>query len=158
MSIANPKSKIQNRKSEIQNRKSEILRWAAALIWMSLIFCLSAQPDLPNLTPGVPHLAEIGGHLTVYGVLAALLWWALRGAGIRHSTAWALALTALYGVSDELHQSFVPGRTMTAIDLAFDVVGAGLGLLAARWLRSLRGGLRPGGVLGRVLRRLSRAV
>ncbi|MBM4458847.1 MAG: VanZ family protein [Chloroflexi bacterium] len=151
MSIANPKSEIRNPKSQIQ-------RWATVLAWMSLIFYLSAQPDLPNLTPGVPHLAEIGGHLTVYGVLAVLLWWALRGAGVRRSTAWALALTALYGASDELHQSFVPGRTMTAVDLAFDVVGAGLGLLAARWVCSLRGGLRPGGLLGRILRRLSRVV
>jgi VanZ family protein len=40
----------------------------------------------------------------------------------------------LYGVSDEIHQSFVPNRTCTISDLLADSVGVILALLAAGWL------------------------
>ena len=108
---------------------SRFTRWLAALAWMGVIFFLSAQSSLPDLTPGAPHLEEIGGHLLVYAVLVLLWERALRAAGVRRAGWWALAIAALYGLSDEFHQSFVPGRTMTVVDLAFDVVGAGAALL-----------------------------
>jgi UDP-N-acetylmuramyl pentapeptide phosphotransferase/UDP-N-acetylglucosamine-1-phosphate transferase len=122
----------------IQGRSG--LRWAAAAAWMAVIFVLSAQSNLPNLMPGLPGLEEIAGHLSVYALLAALLWWALRGAGIRYPAAWALVAAVLYGAADEFHQSFVPGRTMTVNDLLVDLIGAGLALLIINWiyLRRLR--------------------
>ena len=85
-----------------------IIRWVAVLAWMVMIFTLSAQSQLPNLTPGLPGVEEIGGHLIAYSVLAGLLWWALRGVGLQYPATWALALAVLYGASDEFHQSFVP--------------------------------------------------
>jgi VanZ family protein len=44
----------------------------------------------------------------------------------------ALGITLLYAISDEYHQTFVPGRNGTAVDVTVDMVGA---LLAAliRW-------------------------
>ena len=90
--------------------KRQPLRWAVVLAWMGLIFFLSAQSHLPDLTPSAPGLEEIGGHLFAYFVLALLLRWALAGAGVRHATWWAIGLCALYGISDEFHQSFVPNR------------------------------------------------
>jgi VanZ family protein len=119
------------------------LRWAAVIAWMGLIFFLSAQPDLPNLTPGLPGLEEIGGHLTVYAVLAALLWWALHGTGIRYPATWALVLAVLYGATDEYHQSFVPGRNMSLDDLIVDLIGASAALLIIAVLHARRMGLRP---------------
>lgn len=116
------------------------LRWAAAAAWMAVIFVLSAQPHLPNLAPGLPGVEEIGGHLLAYGVLAVLLWWALRGTGTRTPATWALLAALLYGATDELHQHFVPGRTATVEDLLVDLIGASLGLLLVNgWrLRRLR--------------------
>lgn len=115
---------------------NRVVRWAAPLLWMALIFFLSAQSTLPNLAPDVPHLEEVGGHLAVYGVLALLWERALRGAGVRHAAWWALAITLAYGASDEFHQSFVPGRTMTMIDWIVDLLGAGLALTWSGWVQA----------------------
>ncbi len=116
------------------------LRWTAVAAWMAVIFFLSAQPRLPDLAPGLPGVEEIGGHLLAYGVLAVLLWWALRGTGTRTPATWALLAAILYGATDELHQHFVPGRTATVEDLLVDLIGASLGLLLVNgWrLRRLR--------------------
>jgi VanZ family protein len=111
----------------------------AVLAWMGLIFYLSAQSSLPNLTPGAPSVEEIGGHLTVYFVLTLLLRWALMGAGVRQAGWWALAMVALYGVSDEFHQSFVPHRSCSLSDWLTDLVGAGAALTLAWWVG--KGGL-----------------
>ena len=124
-------------------RSSIALRWVAVIAWMGLIFFLSSRPDLPNFAPGLPGLEEIGGHLTVFGVLAALLWWALRGMGVRYRATWALVLAVLYGVTDEYHQSFVPGRTMSLSDLMVDLIGASAALLLITLLHARRMGLRP---------------
>ncbi len=114
------------------------LRWGAAVAWMAVIFALSAQSFLPDLTPGFPGLEEIAGHLGAYALLAALLWWALRGTGVRYPATWALLLAVLYGASDEFHQSFVPGRTMTVNDLLVDLIGACLVLLVINWAHARR--------------------
>lgn len=111
----------------------QALRWAAAVAWMGLIFYLSAQSTLPSLAPFVPGLQAIAGHVGAYAVLAVLLQGALAGAGVQRAGWWAIVLAALYGMSDEFHQSFVPGRDPDVFDLAMDTVGASAALLA-RWL------------------------
>jgi len=123
-------------------RSSIALRWAAVIAWMGVIFFLSAQSKLPDLTPGLPGLEEIGGHLIAYGVLAALLWWALRGTGVRYPATWALVLAVSYGATDEFHQSFVPGRDMSLSDLMVDLIGASVALLVVTLLQARRMGLR----------------
>jgi VanZ family protein len=93
--------------------------------------------------PGVAHADKIG-HFLVYGLLATLL---LRLG--RNSRAWwlALAVTSLFGVSDEWHQSFVPGRSSEWGDWVADTAGAALaiGLYAGwPWYRDrLEADLRP---------------
>lgn len=65
-----------------------------------------------------------------YAILAMLL---LRAAG--RSLEGALAVSLLYALSDELHQSFVPGRTARWADVGFDFVGAVLGVITILRLR-----------------------
>jgi VanZ family protein len=121
-------------------RENRTLRWAAVVAWMGLIFFLSAQPQLPNvMPPGLPQIQDVIGHFTVYAVLAALLWWALRGAGVRHPLLWALAAAVFYGATDEFHQSFVPNRYPDVFDLATDFAGAVTALLIVWWLGARRG-------------------
>lgn len=118
-------------------RGNQLLRWVAVVTWMGLIFYLSSQPRLPRvIPPGFPPIQDIIGHFTVYAVLAVLLWWVLRGAGVRHPFFWALASAVLYGASDEFHQNFVPNRNPDVFDLATDFAGAATALLIVRWLRA----------------------
>jgi VanZ family protein len=106
------------------------LVWLPPLAWAALIFWLSSQPSdaLPNL--GVwADLAAGAAHFTVYALLMALLLGALRrGASLADRQRWllAFALVALYGLSDEFHQSFVPGRDPALLDWLTDVAGATL--------------------------------
>lgn len=121
-----------------QLKQSIALRWGAVIAWMALIFALSAQSKLPELIPGLPALEEIGGHLSEYAILALLLWWALRGTGTRYPATWSLVSAALYGITDEVHQSFVPGRTMSVSDLLVDLIGAALALSIAGLITARR--------------------
>jgi VanZ family protein len=106
-------------------------RWGLALVWTALIFFLSAQPDLPRPdSDWLDFLISSGAHLFLYGVLALLLGWAL-GDGARGLIV-AFGLALLYGILDEVHQAFVPGRCPDALDLMWDGLGAALALVG--WL------------------------
>ncbi|MET0552565.1 MAG: VanZ family protein [Vicinamibacteria bacterium] len=92
---------------------------------MTAIFVASAQPRLP-LQNQVPDYLS---HAAAYLVLAALWCWGLARGGaptLRIALAAVLA-SALYGATDEWHQSFVPGRHAEARDVRNDTVGAAVG-------------------------------
>jgi VanZ family protein len=108
-----------------------VVPWLAAAVWMGGIFYLSHQSAPLGAT--VSELESIVAHVGLYAGLALLLRWALVGAARSRgrAVAWAaaaFALAVLYGVSDEIHQAFVPGRTASVVDIAFDAAGAGLGV------------------------------
>ena len=124
----------------------------ASLAWMGLIFYLSSltQEDAgrPLESPVVSWLSVLrsySAHLVLYGVLASLVQGSLRNwkPAAGYQLWWVLAAAAfatLYGVSDEYHQSFVPGRSASLLDMLVNGVGAataagGLWLLAhyTRW-------------------------
>ena len=103
---------------------------------MALIYALSDRSTLPR-APGLSQeLTSIAGHFTVYGVLAVLVWWALGLARLSPGRRLALAflVAILYGLSDEWHQSYVPGRDASLFDIVIDAIGAGTGLAIARRL------------------------
>ena len=111
--------------------QSAILRWLPAVAWMALIFYFSSQSELPGPQS---HLLDVllnkGAHFVVYAILALLLERAV--ASPKHGHRLAFALTLLYGMSDELHQSFTPGRTPQATDVMIDAAGALFGLYGVR--------------------------
>jgi VanZ family protein len=114
-------------------------RWGPALVLMLAIFLFSNTPseEIPNLG-GWDRLVKKGGHMLGYALLALSL---LRGLG--RQTGWrslglALLAAALYAASDELHQSFVPGRHAAWLDVGIDSLGAAIGLLSARGFAVLR--------------------
>jgi len=102
-----------------------------AIGWMAVLFWLSAQPgiDAPQLFPGQDKVF----HASVYGILGCLLLGAARRAARGYNlrqVATATLIASLYGISDEFHQSFVPGRSADVWDWAADTTGA----LLATWL------------------------
>ncbi len=84
--------------------------------------------------PDLPYFDKVT-HFLVYGLLGtlfvrvrALRAWPLLGAG------WAVVLASGYGVVDEFHQSFTPGRYVELADWVADTLGATLAVtLYVRW-------------------------
>lgn len=99
--------------------------WLPPVVWMAAIFSVSSIPDLTHIPGGLPDSAAHGGE---YAVLGALLLRAIAGgrwAGVTlRAVAAAVALSGAYGLTDEWHQSFVPGRGTEMRDVAWDVAGA----------------------------------
>ncbi len=106
--------------------------WLPAVAWAALIFALSAQPDL-RFVPDelLDFVVRKLGHMAVFGILALLLWRAVATTTARRRPwAWALVLTVLYAVTDELHQAVVTGRHPSAVDVGIDATGALIALTA----------------------------
>ena len=134
--------------------KSTVYYWAPVWFWMIAIFVASSIPSAKiqqsevagTLVVSAPLLAnQFTIHVTEYGILALLLYRLIFHTRIMHpATIWFFAVVSsvLYGISDELHQSFVPGRYPGLIDLGYDAMGAILGassaLLATKVINRLR--------------------
>jgi len=110
---------------------------------MGVIFFLSHQSFAPSeetswiiqLMEGLrPLPPDKVAHFGLYFILGLLGFWRLG------SKPWLLWLFCLaYGVSDEFHQSFVPGRHPDLLDLLADGLGAMSAILLLKWRsRSLR--------------------
>ena len=109
-----------------------VKRWLFLLLWMGAIFLVSHQPatELPNW--GLwDVLLKKGAHFAAYAVLAVL---ALRAVGDwQRPYVWAFVITAVYAISDEFHQTFVPGRNGSAWDVLLDAGGGLTALMAMRY-------------------------
>jgi VanZ family protein len=135
--------------------------WLPPLVWMVLIFTGSSdtksyqhsaglvEPILhwlfPHLSQAhveeIHHLLRKCAHLTEYGVLALLLWRAVRQPVKNDSRPWnwaeagvVLSIVFLYGATDEFHQIFVPTRTPHLTDVMIDTCGGAVALLALWFL------------------------
>ena len=99
---------------------------------MAMIFVLSSFSTLPSPPGG---LSDYHAHFAAYAGLGVVTTRAL-GKGLR-DIAWrvvagAIVISTVYGLSDECHQLFVPGRTFDLLDLAADAVGSMAGAVGAR--------------------------
>jgi VanZ family protein len=101
------------------------LLWGPVLLVMGLIFYFSSLPD-PGGPPG--GISDKAAHVLIYAALGAWLLRALAGGRTMAMTLprilAAAALGALYGVSDEIHQYFIPPRTPDILDVVADSAGA----------------------------------
>jgi uncharacterized protein YfiM (DUF2279 family) len=102
--------------------------WVPVLVWAGLIFVLSSVPDLGTGLGGWDLVLRKLAHAGEYAVLGALLQRALARPGL------AFALGVAYAASDEIHQSFVPGRQGSPLDVALDAAGVAVGV--ALWHRA----------------------
>jgi len=149
----------------VRPRLRGLYRWVWRLVstglaaaWMGFIYQLSSSSpaDLPRLVEAfswLGDLREVLGHLALYGVLGPLLLASLWSwmTGSNHRLRWALVamgLGTLYGALDEIHQSFVPGRSASAFDVLVDSIGAVVGV-AGTWYTVVALADGRGGCLGR---------
>lgn len=139
----------------MNSRKGAVvfLSWLSVLLWMAFIFLLSAQAgdESASLSGGfvdilgafvriiIPNIGDDALHLLVrklahmgeYSVLVILLVNALRQHFYRKHViyTYAVSISLLYAVSDEVHQVFVPARAGSVIDVLIDALGVLIGVL-----------------------------
>ncbi|HBI14567.1 MAG TPA: teicoplanin resistance protein VanZ [Desulfobulbaceae bacterium] len=112
------------------------LRCIPMMTVMGIIFFLSHQPGTAFQLPLLSG-ADKFGHAILYALLAGTALYAMAPVPPRRMLQAGLLVVLfclLYGISDEFHQSFVPGREPSGGDLLADAAGAVAAV--ALWLRS----------------------
>lgn len=127
------------------------LRWIPAVCWMLVIFLLSHRTgnELNAMLPWVKRwLSPLGGfdfgHFVAYFILALLVFYGI-GKNTPGAKLSVVAICLVYGITDEFHQSFVPGRHPDIIDVRNDVIGAAAAMILVS-LPPVRGWLRRKGM------------
>ncbi|ERJ11273.1 VanZ family protein [Haloplasma contractile] len=130
-----------------------VISWGLVLLWMAVIFYLSAQvaDESSQLSSGITEvvgntiqrilpfkfdsehlhfLIRKGAHFTAYFILGLLTINAFRVSGLnrKQDIQTALLVCILYAISDEIHQLYVPGRSGQVTDVLIDSAGAVTGL------------------------------
>lgn len=131
--------------------------WIPVALWMALIFIFSTDgfaaphtssffaPLLSWLVPGIaPETIQILhgllrklGHWTEYVILANLLGTTFKAQWLEQSRQRRFNATVivatLYAISDEWHQSLVPSRSASIVDVLIDSIGALCGSIWFAW-------------------------
>lgn len=141
-----------------------ILSWLAVILWMGLIFCLSAQvaDQSARLSSGISQflinminrvfpkvhvdIASFGfavrklAHFLCYLVLGLLVLNAFKQSGVQgyKRIIFSAIVCILYATSDEIHQLYVPGRGGQVRDVLIDCSGAATGFILERITRKFR--------------------
>jgi VanZ family protein len=106
-----------------------VLLWTPALGVMAVIFAASSVPG--SQIPG--NIWDKLAHMLVYSALGIAFTIPLSGgrwSGVGLGAAvGAIVLSLGYGISDEIHQHFTPGRTPDALDVVADTIGATAGAI-----------------------------
>ena len=116
----------------VKSTRARWLLWAPVVAYMVVIFWLSSVAQPTDLPAG---MSDKAGHVALYFGLSALIIRALAG-GWRGRVTPGLACLAVvmataYGITDELHQHFVPPRHMDSRDLGADAIGASIAAVGA---------------------------
>ena len=105
--------------------------WAPPILLGFIIFYLSSRPS-PQIGPNIPHIDKLF-HFIIYSVLAILIWRGLYYASSpffkKRAVLFAIIFTVLYGITDEIHQSFLPYRCCDLFDLLSDAFGACIAMI-----------------------------
>lgn len=127
--------------TQVAAKRSVLLtRWLVLIAYAALIFYMSSQRrPLGDFHMPFASFDKLI-HAAVYALLAGLFAWAMQAwPVVKFKTlALALLLSTAYGLSDEWHQSFVPGRDADLMDVLADFTGALLALRLLWWQATRR--------------------
>lgn len=117
---------------------SRLARWGPFLAALAAVYWLSSL----SRVPGAQFVWDKLLHAVGYCAVSLLALRAFHG-GLERlrpgRTLLAFAVMLAWFVSDEWHQSFVPGRDAEALDVVADVVGFGLAVVVALAWGAVRG-------------------
>jgi len=99
-------------------------KWLPSLLVMLLIFAISSLPGKMVTAVGLgAESYHVNGHFFMFFVLGACLFKSTKSFEI------SILLGILYGILDEFHQLFVPGRAFELLDIGMDSFGVVLSVL-----------------------------
>jgi VanZ family protein len=116
---------------------SELRYYLPPIIWAVIMMIVSSVPHLGIPPIGITFddkLAHFGEYL-VLGFLAGNAVWRL-GRSPKSNFLMTSSLSGLYGILDEIHQHFIPGRTADPLDATADILGSAAGVGIYLWWRS----------------------
>lgn len=128
-----------NGKNMPANLKRFATCWLPLILYCLLIYIQSDNPS-PEQIPSFRFFDKFL-HFIAYGIMGILFYRAYQTLQINNNRRWLLLLSiasaSLYGVSDEIHQSFVPFRSAEAADVIADFLGSICGVyLYHLWMNS----------------------
>ena len=107
--------------------KEKCKLWLPVILWATIIFIFSS---LPTVKASHVYWREFvikkSAHIVEFAVLSILMYRALKNTGYSKQTSsyYTIAIASFYGITDEIHQMFTPGREPTIRDALFDTIGA----------------------------------
>lgn len=115
--------------------------WFPILVYCTLIYIQSSYPS-PEEVPQLPYIDKVL-HFTAYALLSVLFLRALKMLPIKDNIRLimilSMTLSSLYGISDEIHQHYVPYRDADIMDALADIIGSIFGVYIYHffWLERL---------------------
>jgi VanZ family protein len=127
----------------------KIAKILVLLLWLGLIFYMSSQiattssgmsrifvepirPYAPGFTENIlTTIVRKSAHIFMYFVLGMLVINVLKDykLGNKKLIGFSILFAGLYAVTDEIHQTFVSGRSAEVRDVLIDTIGASLGVV-----------------------------
>lgn len=112
-------------------RKNAWLRAIVLLAYMGFIFILSSIPgrEVPSVLSSYDKLINFSLYL-ILGLIFTYFLTGLKSGLVQIIVGFAtFFFIAIYGLSDEVHQTFTPGRNFKVLDIVTDVLGGTTGWL-----------------------------
>jgi VanZ family protein len=119
-----------------------LVYWGPVVGYAGMVFFLSAQSHPEEQLPSilVKDVNDKVLHAVEYAVLGGLCYqafrWGMSGQIASRALLFAIVTASLYGMTDEVHQLFVPFRESSWQDWLADTIGAVIGSMSWRFLRS----------------------
>lgn len=113
--------------NSLELAKKVVKYWLPVILWAVVIFSFSAKPT--TRTSEIywqDFIVKKSAHVVEYVIFTVLFYRGLKNGGVEKKEAgvYSVILAILYAVSDEIHQSFTPGREPTVRDVFFDTSGS----------------------------------
>ena len=122
---------------KLSGSKKFIYYWLPVVLYCLLIFIQSSCPS-PESIPVLPHLDKLL-HFIAYAILGILFFRAFRTQRFKENINMVIMLSilssSLYGMSDEVHQYFVPYRDADIMDFFADVAGSICGVYGFKFIK-----------------------
>ena len=121
----------------INNKFPKWVYWTPTIIWMLVIFGFSARPVFhASVIDWQDFFIKKTAHFVEYFILALLMYFSFRrttSLSRSFCLLYTIIITIMYAVTDEFHQTFVPGREGRFRDVLIDSSGVFMFVLLRRF-------------------------